>query len=128
MNVAATAIASYDVYATDSVIGMTPIDGVVSEYLEFYLRSVQQKLAVLAGDSARENLNYGILKPLLIKYPSDPKEQQRVADVLCNCESLIRTKEQKIAALQRLKKSLMQNLLTGRIRLPVNGATKEATR
>jgi type I restriction enzyme S subunit len=126
VNVAATAIASYDVYATDSVIGMTPNDGIVSEYLEFYLRSVQQKLAVLAGDSARENLNYGILKPLLVKYPSDPKEQQLIADGLCNCESLIRTKEQKIAALRRLKKSLMQNLLTSRIRLPVNGAAKEA--
>lgn len=125
VNVAATAIASYDVYATDSVIGMIPNDGVVSEYLEFYLRSVQQKLAVLAGDSARENLNYGILKPLLVKYPIDPKEQQRIADVLCNCESLIRAKEQKIAALQRLKKSLMQNLLTGRIRLPVAAASSE---
>jgi type I restriction enzyme S subunit len=126
VNVAATSIASYDVYATDSVIGMIPNEGIVSEYLEFYLRRVQQKLAVLAGDSARENLNYGILKPLLVKYPTDPREQQRIADVLCNCESLIRAKEQKIDALQRLKKSLMQNLLTGRIRLPVNGAAKKA--
>src|SRR5881296_473216 len=29
VNVAATAIAAYDVYATDSVIGMTPNDGIV---------------------------------------------------------------------------------------------------
>jgi type I restriction enzyme S subunit len=125
VNVAATSIASYDVYATDSVIGMIPYDGIVSEYLEFYMRSVQQKLAVLAGDSARENLNYGLLRPLLVKYPTDPKEQRQIADILCNCESLIRAKEQKIAALQRLKKSLMQNLLTGRIRLPVEKTAKK---
>lgn len=93
--------------------------------MEFYLRSVQQKLAVLAGDSARENLNYGILKPLLVKYPSDPKEQRQSADILCCGESLIRAKEQKIEAMRRLKKSLMKNLLTGRIRLPLEGATKK---
>jgi hypothetical protein len=33
-------------------------------------------------------------------------------------EDLTVTKEQKNAPLQRLKESLMQNLLTGRIRLP----------
>jgi type I restriction enzyme S subunit len=127
VNVAATAIASYDVYAPDSVIGIIPNEDVVSEYLEFYLRSIQKKLAVLAGDSARENLNYGILKPLLVKYPSDPKEQTLIADILCSCESVVRMKEDKIVALRQLKKSLMQNLLTGRIRLPVDGAsvTKE---
>ena len=32
-----------------------------------------------------------------------------------------------IAALQRLKKSLMQNLLTGRIRLPVAAPSEKAT-
>jgi type I restriction enzyme S subunit len=122
VNVAKTAIASYDVYATDSVIGMIPKDNAVSEYLEFYLRSIQQKIAMLSGDSARENLNYGILRPLLVAHPSDPEEQRQVADVLCSCEALIRGKEQKIAALQRLKKSLMQNLLTGRIRLPLSDA------
>jgi type I restriction enzyme, S subunit len=126
VNVAATAIAAYEVYATDSVIGMIPNAGVVSEYLEFYLRSVQQKLAVLAGNSARENLNYGILKPLLVKYPTDPKEQQRVANTLCNCDSLIRAKERKIVALQRLKKSLLQNLLTGRVRLTLKADAQEA--
>jgi type I restriction enzyme S subunit len=82
---------------------------------------------VLAGDSARENLNYGILKPLLVKYPTDPNEQQQIASVLCNCDSLIRAKEQKIIALRRLKTSLMQNLLTGRIRLPIKSDAKEAT-
>ena len=40
-------------------------------------------------------------------------------------DDLVEAKKQKIAALQLLKKSLMQNLLTGRIRLPVDVAAKE---
>lgn len=119
VNVAATAIASYDVYAPDSVIGLIPRGQIVSEYLEFFLRSRRNKLAAFAGDSARENLNYGILRPLLIAYPKDIEEQRHIAKNLCNCESLIRTKERKISALLMLKKSLMRHLLTGKIRLPV---------
>ena len=61
-----------------------------------------------------------------VAIPSDTDEQRDIAARLDDVQALIGAKEQKIAALQRLKKSLMQNLLTGRIRLPVNGATKEA--
>jgi len=46
-------------------------------------------------------------------------EQAQIAARLGGVRQLIEAKHTKIAALQRLKKSLMQNLLTGRIRLPV---------
>ncbi len=51
-------------------------------------------------------------------------EQKAVAAPIIDCEKLILAKEQKISALQRLKKSLMQNLLTGRVRLLINGAAE----
>jgi type I restriction enzyme S subunit len=56
--------------------------------------------------------------------PSDTDEQADIATRLDGVRQLIDAKHAKIAALQRLKKSLMQNLLTGRIRLPVDGAVK----
>lgn len=46
-----------------------------------------------------------------------PAEQRAIADRFAAFHDLIRTKEAKIAALHRLKKSPMQNLLTGRMRL-----------
>ena len=46
-----------------------------------------------------------------------PSEQRLIAERIDTFRSLIRAKEAKIIALQRLKKSLMQNLLTGRMRL-----------
>jgi type I restriction enzyme S subunit len=115
--VAKAAIASYDVYAPDSVIGMIPTGVIVPELLELWLRMNQTRIALLAGDSAKENLNYTILKPMLVAFPKDEAEQQEIADRLYDLENLMDAKRAKITALQRLKKSLMQNLLTGRMRL-----------
>jgi len=53
-----------------------------------------------------------------VAFPEDEDEQRAIADRLDAFHDLIRAKESKILALQRLKKSLMQNLLTGRMRLP----------
>jgi len=53
-----------------------------------------------------------------VAFPEDEDEQRAIAERIDAFHDLIRAKEQKIAALQRLKKSLMQNLLTGRMRLP----------
>lgn len=124
-NIGNTAILAYDMFATDSVIGITPKDGVDSEFLELCLRMRKSYLARISTESAQANINYGNLRPLLIAHPVDVKEQKDVAAPIMACENLILAKEQKITALQRLKTSLMKNLLTGRIRLPVNGLAKE---
>jgi restriction endonuclease S subunit len=79
----------------------------------------------MSTESAQANINYGNLRPLLIAHPETEDEQKAVAAPIINCEKLILSKELKIVALQRLRKSLRQHLLTGRIRLPVNCAAKE---
>jgi type I restriction enzyme S subunit len=125
-NIGDTAILAYDMFATDSVIGITPKSTVDSEFLELCLRMRQSYLQQVSTESAQANINYGNLRPLLIAHPATDEEQKAIAAPLIACENLIRAKEQKITALQQLKKSLMQNLLTGRIRLPAHRATKEA--
>ncbi len=66
--------------------------------------------------SAQPKMNKtDLLRIRLLLPPAE--EQCRIAEQLSAVESLIAAKQSKIAALQRLKKSLMQNLLTGRLRL-----------
>ena len=97
-------------------------------FLNYYLNSFegQKRIAAKVTPSiGQANINTSSLKSVwAVKPPRD--EQTAIADRLDAFFELITAKEQKISALQRLKKSLMQNLLTGRIRLPVNGAGKEA--
>jgi type I restriction enzyme S subunit len=68
-------------------------------------------------ETARANLSLGDVRRLLMAIPQDEEEQHAIADRLEALRELIQAKEIKITALQRLKKSLMQNLLTGRMRL-----------
>lgn len=50
------------------------------------------------------------LKNLSIKFPKNPKEQQKIADCLTTLDELIAAQSQKLEALKRQKKGLMQQL------------------
>ncbi|MBN2467792.1 MAG: restriction endonuclease subunit S [Deltaproteobacteria bacterium] len=52
-----------------------------------------------------------------VNIPSDLFEQSKIADVLSTADDEIKTLEQKLAALEKQKRGLMQKLLTGEIRV-----------
>lgn len=52
-----------------------------------------------------------------IEIPSDIAEQKAIADVLTAADAVIQQYEAKLANLQAQKKALMQQLLTGKIRV-----------
>lgn len=54
---------------------------------------------------------------LSISIPADLKEQKAIADVLSDMESEIQVLEKRLAKYQSLKQGMMQQLLTGKIRL-----------
>ena len=49
--------------------------------------------------------------------PEDKTEQSLIAEKIKAIDTIYLSKRQKIEVLNRLKKSLMQNLLTGKVRL-----------
>lgn len=49
--------------------------------------------------------------------PTDVKEQSKIGEMIHSFDVYVKEKQNKIAVLERLKKSLMQNLLTGRVRV-----------
>jgi type I restriction enzyme S subunit len=51
--------------------------------------------------------------------PKEKLEQQQIATKLNSFDNEVDSKQAKIQTLQRLKKSLMQNLLTGKVRVDV---------
>jgi type I restriction enzyme, S subunit len=62
-------------------------------------------------------LNRNDIHRLKIAIPKNYDEQKDIADKFDECDKIIHEKQIKIQTLQRLKKSLMQNLLTGKVRL-----------
>jgi type I restriction enzyme S subunit len=101
---------------------------VLAVWLRNYLRSPMYLLYLhrQQAGTTQQFISLGYLRKLPVPFPvtSDAQidwdEVITISTWLQTVENLRRAKRAKIAALQRLKKSLMQNLLTGRIRVPVD--------
>ena len=59
------------------------------------------------------------VKSLLISLPP-LREQKKIASILFSMDEIIEKKKHKILQTQSIKKSLMQDLLTGKVRVKVN--------
>lgn len=105
--IGATAILQKEMYAPDSIIGITVYDRYDSIFLEFLLRFWKDELLRIAPESARANINLEILGKLpVLTCPLD-KQKQFAAFV----EKTDRTKaavKQVLAKAEALKKALMQ--------------------
>ena len=118
-NIGDVALTKYDVYFPDSLIGIiADNEKIDSEFLLITLMTKQRLLNQVATESAQKNVNYGNLRPLPILHPKRIENQQEIASKIKSSFDAIETKQTKIQTLQRLKKSLMKNLLTGKVRLP----------
>jgi type I restriction enzyme S subunit len=73
----------------------------------------------LAKGSTFSEMTLGNLKKVLIPVPPEP-EQNTISSILDELQNTITTKNQKLEHLGKLKKSLMQDLLTGKVRVKVD--------
>lgn len=63
-----------------------------------------------------------------VRVPPTIEEQAKIADALDACEQELRLLQQQQSEFQKQKQGLMQQLLTGKVRLPVSRDPVEATR
>ncbi len=66
----------------------------------------------------QKNVNAGSLKNLLIAFPPTKAEQGAIAEALSDADALIESLEQLLTKKRQLKQGAMQELLTGKNRLP----------
>ena len=78
---------------------------------------VKNVLDALATESAQKNINYSNLRSLPLLFPTNIEEQLQIAERIIKTFKVIEDNKSKIDILERLKKSLMQNLLTGKVRV-----------
>lgn len=87
------------------------------QYLFYCLLSnlgKQQILKKIIG-SAQEGINNSFTKGIILPKPSLP-EQASIANIISKVDEAIESVKKSIEAAEKLKKSLMQNLLTGRMK------------
>lgn len=89
-----------------------------SHYLKFFLlsRSGQMQIDSFQAGGNRQGLNFAQVRSLLLPLPSY-EEQRTIAAILTEMDAECTALENKLAKVRQIKQGMMQELLTGRIRL-----------
>lgn len=105
-------------------LGFLNLRKITTNFLFVTLTYEYEKLRDLSNDGAQKNLSANLLKKYLLKIPVDLKEQERIDAVFEKINSSIDGQKVQLSKLQSLKTGLMQDLLSGKVRVN-NLTTKE---
>ncbi|GGO07774.1 hypothetical protein GCM10010116_15670 [Microbispora rosea subsp. aerata] len=112
----------------DLMMRLTPNQRCRSDFLELVLRSAssRRQIQALAQGTSESmvKISGSTLTKLLVRIP-DLSEQERILRVSSTVEKNIRNEQRKREKLLLLKRGLMEDLLTGRVRVPEAEAVLE---
>ena len=95
-------------YATEHAIVVTANESIDKKWLYYLLISL--RLNQYATGQAQPGLGVQTIEKVIVSYPSDEKEQQKIASCLSEVDSLITAQSDKIKSLKTHKRGLMQGL------------------
>ncbi|MBT3052890.1 MAG: restriction endonuclease subunit S [Candidatus Thiodiazotropha sp. (ex Codakia orbicularis)] len=123
-NIGDLAIVPFEAACPDSLITIQPLQDVDKEWLFHALRSKKTHFQIIATSNAQLNINLEKLNPYLLGIPHQMCEQKAIAKALSDVDELIVSLEKLIAKKRDIKTAAMQQLLTGKKRLPGFGKGK----
>jgi type I restriction enzyme S subunit len=118
-NIGDVGMLDFDACFPDSVIGISVRDNVNGFFLMYMLQNLQHEISAKAPRSTQKNINLAILKLLRIPIPPMP-EQLKIATILSDVNKKLELERNEKARLERIKRGLMDLLLTGKIRVKVD--------
>jgi type I restriction enzyme S subunit len=116
-NIAETGVLGFDACFPDSVIGLVVHEGQTSsKYIEYMLGTFKAALKAKGKGSAQDNINLGTFENERFPFP-DLKTQSEIVrtldDISTQASRLEELFERKLAALDELKQSLLQQAFSG---------------
>lgn len=109
-------IATTDLCTSQAILGIKPKTDLNNHYLYFSLISKKEDIKKIGQHGTQANLNSIMVKDFKILLPSI-SEQIAIATVLSDMDAKLAALEQKRDKIKEIKQGMMQELLTGRIRL-----------
>ena len=116
-NIGDFTITTYPVACPDSVVGIEAHDGVNAFWLYSVLSCFKVALDRAATQNAQKNINLQTLRPLLIPVPP-PDLMTELAETLEAAADAARAASTSRRQIESLKRSVMDDLLSGRVRVP----------
>ena len=95
-------------------------------FIYFILHLIQNKIYDLQTGGAQPHVYPSHLEELVIRIPESVMEQEKIAEVLTEMDAEISVLEKCLEKAKAIKKGMIQQLLTGRIRLVDSSTPQEA--
>jgi type I restriction enzyme S subunit len=116
-NIGDVGFAGFDTACPDSLVAIIPTKKIDKRWLAYELQTRQRSFENLASHNAQLNLNLDKLRPYLLPVPTQA-EQEAIAEALSDADRSIESLEQLLVKKRQLTQGAMQELLTGKKRLP----------
>ena len=109
-------IAGMSLCSSQAILGIRPRGNLSGEFLYYFLNSRKATVKTLGQQGTQANLNKGMVQDFHLSLPPLP-EQTAIASVLSEMDAELAGLEQRREKTRALKQAMMQELLTGRMRL-----------
>lgn len=96
-----------------------------NDFLYYYLEFIENTWSSVSTGSTFDSINSTELNKFTIKLPISLREQQAIAEILSDMDTEIEALIQKLEKSRQIKQGMMQELLTGRIRLLETATQKQ---
>jgi type I restriction enzyme S subunit len=87
------------------------------DYLYYFLTFIEKDWAKQGQTGSQMNLNTTLINNTEVPFPTNISEQDRIATIFSDIDTEITALETKLDKYRKIKQGMMQNLLTGKIRL-----------
>lgn len=118
MSVGNPVIYSVDTAINQDLKALFTKEEVNKEYLVYFLRAITPMLDEIASGTTVKGLSLEILTKQMVLLPTNEAEQHAIATALSDVDALIEAKRALLEKKRAIKQGTMQELLTGKRRLP----------
>ena len=122
------AITSIEAATNQACAGIRLEQHISSGFIFYWLANQYHKIRILSNTGNQENLNLNLIRSILCPLPPTRNEQNNIFEMLVDIDSSIAAIECLAEKKRQIKHAAMQELLTGKRRLPgFEGEWKEAS-
>ena len=114
-NIGYAGMLEFDSACPDSLVGVTPSESLDANFFLYYLQTQQPRMDERAPRGTQKNINIQFLSPWPVAFPRET-EQREIATILQTVDGKIDAHEAKQRSLQDLFKTMLNGLMTGKIR------------
>ncbi|MGD9732325.1 MAG: restriction endonuclease subunit S [Desulfamplus sp.] len=109
-------ITNFEMTSNQQINAVFPNDSYSTEFLYYSLNLISEQIKLSASEQALPMINKTEFEKILIQLPTK-EEQTHIASILSDMDNEITALENKLEKYKKIKLGMMQNLLTGKIRL-----------